>query len=124
MQWSTENARAVIPILRMYDLEATRRFYLDYLGFSEVFQTETGDLPVYLIVSLGSVRLHLSSHHGDGTPGTAVLIVVGELEALHASLRAKGYPFMNPGIEPAPGGGREVTVIDPAGNSVRFYEPD
>lgn len=25
--------RPPIPILRMYDVEATKRFYLDYLGF-------------------------------------------------------------------------------------------
>ena len=107
----------------MYDLAATRRFYLDYLGFSEVLQTEGGDRPVYLVVALGSVRLHLSSHHGDGTPGTAVLIVTGELDALHSALAAKGYPYMNPGIDPAPGGGRQVVVLDPAGNELRFYEP-
>ena len=123
MTWSADDVRAVVPVLRMYDLAATRRFYLDYLGFSEVHQTESGDRPVYLVVALGPVRLHLSSHHGDGTPGTTVLIVTGELDALHATLAAKGYPYMNPGIDPAPGGGRQVVVLDPAGNELRFYEP-
>jgi catechol 2,3-dioxygenase-like lactoylglutathione lyase family enzyme len=123
MAWSSNSARAIVPILRMYDMSATRRFYLEYLGFSEVHQTEDDDGPVYLIVSLGPVRLHLSSHHGDGTPGTAVLIVTGELDALHATLAAKGYPYMNPGIDAAPGGGRQIVVLDPAGNGIRFYEP-
>ena len=76
-----------------------------------------------MIVALGPVRLHLSSHHGDGTPGTAVLVVTRDLDGLHRELAAKGYPFMNPGIEPAPGGGREMIVIDPASNWLRFYEP-
>jgi len=121
--WTTDGVRAIVPILRMYDLAATRRFYLDYLGFSEVHLADSSDGPAYLIVALGPVRLHLSSHHGDGTPGTAVLIVTGELDALHSTLASKGYPYMNPGIDPAPGGGRQVVVLDPAGNELRFYEP-
>jgi catechol 2,3-dioxygenase-like lactoylglutathione lyase family enzyme len=124
MPWSSDNARSIIPILRMFDLAATRRFYIDYLGFSVVSQVgDAAETPAYWIVALGSVRLHLSTHHGDGTPGTAVLVVTGELESLHATLRTKGYPFMNPGIEPAPGGGREMIVIDPSSNTLRFYEP-
>jgi hypothetical protein len=30
---------------------------------------------------------------------------------------------MNPGIEAAPGGGREMIVIDPAADTLRFYQP-
>jgi hypothetical protein len=121
--WAPANVRHVIPILRMFDVAATKRLYLDYLGFTLVHEIGAGDRPVYLILALGDVRLHLSSHHGDGTPGTAVLLVTGELDELHATLAGKGYPFMNPGIEPAPGGGRELVVLDPASNQLRFYEP-
>lgn len=123
MPWSTDSVRSIIPILRMFDLCATRRFYLDYLGFSLLTEIGgTADIPTYWIVALGSVRLHLSTHHGDGTPGTAVLIVVGDLDSLHSDLRQKAYPFMNPGVGPAPGGGREMIVVDPASNTLRFYE--
>ena len=123
MTWSGDQLKSVIPILRMYDVPATKRFYLDYLGCSLVHADGEGDRPIYLIFSLGPIRLHLSSHNGDGTPGTTVLFVTDELDALHAELGKKGYPFMNPGIEPAPGGGREMTLIDPASNHLRFYEP-
>jgi Glyoxalase superfamily protein len=40
---------------------------------------------------------------------------------LHAELHAKDYPFLNPGIEPAPGG-REMQLIDPFSNRLRFFE--
>ena len=63
-----------------------------------------------------------SSHHDDGTPGGAVLIEIRGVEALHAGLRESGYPYLNPGIEPGPGDGREMVLIDPASNRLRFYE--
>ena len=114
---------SVVPILRMYDVPATIRFYVEYLGCSLDWQDGEGDRPVYLQVARGGMRLHLSSHHDDGTPGTAVLVVVHNLDALHAELHKRGYAFLNPGIESGPGNGREMQLIDPASNRVRFYEP-
>src|SRR5215469_16844631 len=100
-------ALSVIPILRMYDVTATIRFYVEYLGCSLDWQDGEGDRPVYLQVSRDGMRLHLSSPPDDGTPGTAVLVVVRNLDALHAELHKRGYPFLNPGIAPGPGDGRE-----------------
>jgi hypothetical protein len=114
---------SVVSILRMYDVAATIRFYVGYLGCSLDSRDGDGDRPVYLQVSRPGMRLHLSSHHDDGTPGTAVLVVVRNLDALHAELRKRGYPFLNPGIGPGPGNGREMQLIDPASNRIRFYEP-
>lgn len=114
--------RPPIPVLRMYDVEATKRFYVDYLGFRLDWQDGEGDRPVYMRVSRGPVTLELSSHSGDGTPGTAVVIWVDDVAGLHRELHSKSYPFMNPGIDPR-GIGREVTVIDPASNEIRFFEP-
>lgn len=113
---------APVPILRMTDVAATTRFYVDYLGFRLDWQDGEGDGPVYLQVSRGDAVLHVSSHHDDGTPGTAVLVELRGLDALHAELRAKRYPFFNAGIGDGPAGGREMTVIDPASNRVRFFE--
>jgi glyoxalase superfamily protein len=98
---ATSDIHTVIPILRMYDVAATQRFNVDYLGCSLRSQTV----------------------QGDGPPGSVVLIVTHALDALHAELDAKDYPFMNPGIDEAPGGGRQLVLIDPASNSLRFYEP-
>ena len=114
---------SVVPILRMYDVAATIRFYVDYLGCSLDHQDGEGDRPVYLGVSRDGMELHLSSHHDDGTPGTAVLVVVRNIDALHAELQQRGYPFFNPGIGPGPANGREMQLIDPASNRIRFFEP-
>ncbi len=114
---------APIPILRMFDVDATKRFYVEYLGFQLDWQEGEGDRPVFIQVSRGPVVLNLSSHHGDGTPGTAVLVHIDDVEALDAELRDRPYPFLSPGIEPH-GVGREMVLIDPASNEIRFFQRD
>jgi hypothetical protein len=94
---------SVVPILRMHDVAATIRFYVDYLGCSLDHQDGAGDRPVYLGVSRDGMEFHLSSHHDDGTPGTAVLVVVRNIDALHAELHQREYPFFNPSIGSGPG---------------------
>ncbi|MGZ4381900.1 MAG: glyoxalase superfamily protein [Gaiellaceae bacterium] len=80
---------------------------MDYLGFNLDWQEGEGDRPIYMCVSRGPAAIHLSSHSGDGTPGTAVVIQVDDVAALHRELHSKHYSYMNPGIEPR--GGRERT---------------
>jgi catechol 2,3-dioxygenase-like lactoylglutathione lyase family enzyme len=111
-----------IPILRMYDVEATKRFYLDYLGCELDWEEGGQDCSTFMQVSRGPIVLNLSSHHGDGTPGSVVLVFVDDIEALHAELGGKQYPFMSPGIEPH-GVGREMLLLDPASNQIRFFQP-
>ena len=52
-----------------------------------------------------------------------MLVVVRNIDALHAELTQRGYPFFNPGIGPGPANGREMQLIDPASNRIRFFEP-
>jgi catechol 2,3-dioxygenase-like lactoylglutathione lyase family enzyme len=112
----------VIPVLRMFDVAASKRFYVDYLGCTLDWEDGEGDRPVYLQVSRGELVLHLSSHHDDGTPGGVVLVEIEGLDTLHAELREQGYPYLNPGIEAGPGAGRQMELIDPSSNRLRFYE--
>lgn len=117
-----ELAVRVVPILRMFDIAVTKRFYVDYLGCQVDWEDGSAEGPLYLQVSRETLVLHLSSHHDDGTPGGAVLIETRGLRGLHAELAEKDYAFLNPGIEAGPGGGREMQLIDPASNRLRFYE--
>jgi ribosomal-protein-alanine N-acetyltransferase len=111
-----------VPILRMFDIAVTKRFYVDYLGCTVDWEDGEAGGPLYMQVSRGALVLHLSSHHDDGTPGSAVLIETRGVGELHAELRSRGYPFLNPGLEPGPGGGLEMQLIDPASNRLRFFE--
>ena len=112
-----------IPILRMFDEDRARDFYVTFLGFSVDWEHrfEPG-LPLYLQVSRAGCRLHLSGHHGDATPGSALRIEVEDLDAFHAELQARRHPHARPGIEPQPWG-RDMAVTDPFGNRLVFYQP-
>lgn len=114
-----------VPILRSFDETKAREFYLDFLGFTLDWEHRfEPDLPLYLQVSREGLVLHLSEHHGDGSPGARVRVEVGGLRVLHADLVAKRYRNLRPGLEQPPWGGLEMTVIDPAGNHLIFVEPE
>src|SRR4051794_11678522 len=98
----------VVPVLRMFDVATTKRFYVDFLGCSVDWKDGSGDQPIYMQVSRGELVLQLSSHHDDGTPGSVVLVMLRGVDELHAELREKQYPFFNPAVGHGPGGGREM----------------
>jgi len=50
-------------------------------------------------VERDGIILHLSEHHGDGTPGTHVFIWCDEVESYHKELIEKKYKYNRPGIE-------------------------
>ncbi len=114
-----------VPILRSFDEARARGFYIGFLGFKVDWEHrfEPG-LPLYMQVSLGDCRLHISEHHGDGSPGAQVRIEVTGLHDYHAAINAKGYGNMRPGLERPEWGGTEMTVIDPAGNRLIFAQRD
>ncbi len=90
----------VIPILRSFDEGKAREFYLDWLGFKVDFahRFEPG-LPLYMQVSRGDCVLHLSEHHGDGSPGACIRIQVDELEELFAELQSRPYKNYRPHLQ-------------------------
>ena len=113
----------VTPILRMFDISKARDFYLDFLGFRPAWEHRfAADAPLYMAVQRDGCELHLSEHHGDGTPGSAVRIAATHIDAFHAELLAKNYGFMRPEVETQPWGLREMAVIDPFGNRLIFFE--
>jgi uncharacterized glyoxalase superfamily protein PhnB len=114
---------AVTPILRMFDIAKAREFYLDFLGFQIEFEHRFFDnAPLYLGIFRDSCILHLSEHHGDGSPGAALRIEVTDIEGLHQDLIAKRYAYARPGLEHTPWDTREITVTDPFGNRLTFFE--
>jgi uncharacterized glyoxalase superfamily protein PhnB len=109
------------PILRIFDEDKAKAFYLDFLGFKVDWEHrfEPG-LPLYLQVSKGGCVLHLSEHHGDASPGAAVRIETTGLEAYQALLMAKDYKYARPAIEQMPWGSKDMSVKDPFGNRLTF----
>jgi catechol 2,3-dioxygenase-like lactoylglutathione lyase family enzyme len=113
-----------IPILRIFDLEKARDFYVGFLGFRVDWEHRFEPAaPAYLQISRHGLVLHLSEHHGDACPGSTVLVQTAGLDEYHREITAKGYRFMRPGVEQAPWDARVMEVIDPFGNRLRFNEP-
>ncbi|QJC50843.1 VOC family protein [Paenibacillus albicereus] len=113
----------IVPVLRMFDLDKTREFYLDFLGGELLGEPPfEPSMPLYLFVSLGGCELHLSEHFGDGMPGANLRIETAGVQAFQQALLAKAYRHARPGLEKPPWGGLEMTVQDPAGNRLTFYE--
>ncbi|HML29694.1 MAG TPA: glyoxalase superfamily protein [Hyphomicrobium sp.] len=112
---------APVPILRVFDEAKAKDFYLGFLGFALDWEHrfEAG-MPLYAQISRGACVLHLSEHHGEASPGSAVRIAVDDIDGYHAEITGKGYQFMRPGIEEMPWGTREIKVIDPFFNRLMF----
>jgi catechol 2,3-dioxygenase-like lactoylglutathione lyase family enzyme len=114
-----------VPILRIFDLDKAKDFYVGFLGFEVDWEHRfEPNLPVYMQVSRDACRIHLSEHHGDGTPGTVIRIEMpaeGELEAYQQALRASGYKYYRPDVQDQEWGTREMVVGDPFGNRLTFY---
>jgi ribosomal-protein-alanine N-acetyltransferase len=110
-----------VPIMRIFDADKAKEFYVGYLGMTVDWEHrfEPG-FPLYLQVSRGDLVLHLSEHHGDGTPGTTVYVLTEAIAELHAELAAKQDLRQRPDLETSEIG--TLTVVDPFGNTIRFNE--
>ncbi|CAG9168691.1 glyoxalase superfamily protein [Cupriavidus respiraculi] len=111
-----------IPIVRIFSEAKAKEFYVDFLGFEVEWEHRFDDnFPLYLQVRRGDLTLHLSEHHGDATPGSAMFVLVDDIEALHEELAGRQYTYAKPGIEDVPWG-RVMEIADPFGNRIRFCQ--
>lgn len=111
-----------VPIVRIFDVAKAHEFYLGFLGFSVDWEHRYGEnFPLYTQVSRGGLRLHLSEHAGDATPGGNMVVYMQGIRAFQKELIGKDYRYMKPGLEDE-GSRLEVTVTDPFNNHIRFME--
>jgi catechol 2,3-dioxygenase-like lactoylglutathione lyase family enzyme len=114
---------AGVPILRIYDVDRAREFYVDWLGFRVDFEHRfDDDSPLYMQVSRDGLVLHLSEHSGDGTPGSVVYVTARGVAELHREIEAKPYQYLAPGLGTGPVGGDCLCLLDPFGNTLRIEE--
>lgn len=111
-----------IPILRIFSVDKAREFYLGFLGFRLDWEHRfEPDAPWYAQVSRSGLKLHLSEHYGDATPGSTVFVPVEGIDAFNGELLDKAYPYARPGVEEMDWG-RQMQIADPFGNRLRFCE--
>jgi catechol 2,3-dioxygenase-like lactoylglutathione lyase family enzyme len=118
------NAKKITPVIRIFDVAKAKEFYVDWLGFKiENEHAFADNFPIYIMVSLGSIVIHLSEHHGDCSPGAKIIIWVDGLKEFQTKLLSKKYKYYQPSIEKAFWGNALVmTVSDPFGNRIEFTE--
>lgn len=106
------------PILRVEDMAASVRYYVDVLGFENA-PWGTDD---FTFVGLGDEGIYLC-RGSQGNPGAWVWIGVGDVRALHALYRERGAIVRRePKNEPW---ALEMQIEDPDGNVLRFgSEPE
>jgi catechol 2,3-dioxygenase-like lactoylglutathione lyase family enzyme len=121
---STVNVRYMV-----HDIDAAIAFYTTHLGF----QLLSRQAPAFADVKRGDLRLLLSARTSsagrpmpDGrqpVPGgwNRIHLIVDDIEAEVARLRAAGVPFRND-IVKGPGGS-QVLIDDPSGNPVELFQP-
>lgn len=113
-----------IPVLRIFDEEKAKEFYLGFLGMKLDWEHRfESSFPIYMQVSKDNLVFHLSEHSGDCTPGSKVFVNVKDIDALYREVTSKPYKYNKPAIEQAPWGDRCFTVTDPFANRVLFNEP-
>jgi catechol 2,3-dioxygenase-like lactoylglutathione lyase family enzyme len=110
----------IIPKLPMRDKAASKQFYIQGLGFSEM-----GDYGDYLLLKKEAIELHLFEFTGlnpfenDGQ----VYIRTTEIEALYQDLMDREIPIHpNGSLENKPWGQKEFSLLDPDHNLLTFSE--
>jgi len=113
-------SQRVFPQLRMTNWVRTRAFYVDGLGFSVDWEHRfQPNLPVFAQITRDGLSLFLTEHAGDCQVGGAAYLVVDDVDELFREIAGRGITPAEP-----PGDtewhAREMTVVDPDGNTLRF----
>ncbi len=113
-------SQTVTPQLRITDAKRSLAFYVDGLGFKVDWehQFEPG-LPLFMQLTRANQSIFLTEHAGDCSVGGAVYFVVPDVDACYQEFTSRGIsPSEAP--EDAPWGAREMMLVDPDGNRLRF----
>jgi catechol 2,3-dioxygenase-like lactoylglutathione lyase family enzyme len=109
------------------DVQRAIDFYTTHLGF----EVRMSAAPAFADVVRGRLRLLLSGPASSGARATPtdsatagrnrIHLVVDDLDATVAPLRAAGLPFRSELISGP--GGRQILLADPDGNLVELFQP-
>jgi catechol 2,3-dioxygenase-like lactoylglutathione lyase family enzyme len=104
-----------VPFLRVADAEASAEWYAR-LGFTIDWRHRFApNLPLFISISNGDGQLFLSEHTGDARPDTLVYVYVDDVDAVAVELGVA--------VQTAEYGMRELELVDPDGNRLRFGTP-
>ncbi|WCM94387.1 VOC family protein [Acidovorax sp. NCPPB 2350] len=113
---ATATLQATIPVLASLDLDESAAFCADRLGFA--IHLRASD---YLIAARDGCELHFWLCDDRRIAEHTSCYIRGDVRALHAEFTRRGLA-LEPPVE-RPWGMRELYVIDPHGNLLKFGEP-
>jgi catechol 2,3-dioxygenase-like lactoylglutathione lyase family enzyme len=101
------------PILRVEDMQASLRFYVDRLGFTNVSWGSDD----FTSVSRDGAAIYLCRGH-QGRGGAWIWIGVEDVDKLHEECKAQGVAIRMPPTNCS--WALEMQIEDPDGNVIRF----
>ncbi|MEO7480307.1 MAG: VOC family protein [Sulfuriferula sp.] len=108
--------QSTIPVLASLDIDETIAFYVTRLGFEKQLM-----LDHYAIVSRDSAEIHFwlcpEPHIAENT---SCYVRVSNTQALYEEFKSKNLAVNPPAVRPW--GMKELYVVDPHGNLIKFGE--
>jgi catechol 2,3-dioxygenase-like lactoylglutathione lyase family enzyme len=126
--------RGLAPLLQVFDMPTSIRFYRDLLGFEIVSTSRPGDRFDWALLRLNSVELMLNTaYEEDARPpnpdpvriashaDTALFFGCPNVDEVYRQLRVKGLDVKEPVIQHY--GMKQLYVADPDGYNLCFQWP-
>ena len=126
--------RGLCPLIQVFDMPTSLRFYRDVLGFAEVEKSGKGDDVHWAWLRQGQAEVMLNTAYDDGerppTPDparvathadTCLFMGCGDLEEAYAYLLAHGVKAEPPNV--APYGMKQLYATDPDGYGLCWQWP-
>ena len=126
--------RGLAPLLQVFDMPTSIRFYRDVLGFEIIHQSTEGDHFDWALLRLGNAELMLNTaYESDSRPespdgariaaheDTTLYFGCPNVDATYEYLTSKGVQTKPPTT--APYGMRQLYLLDPDGYSLCFQWP-
>jgi len=111
----------VTPVIPAEDVTASLAFYVEKLGFEEVFRD--GAPTNYAGIRCGLATIHLfTCTEPNIAEWTALRIGAGDIDALYTRCEAAAIVHPNGKLSLQPWGSRDFTVLDPSGVGITFFE--
>ncbi len=113
----------IIPLLRIFDEDKAKEFYLDFLEFDVDWEHRFEEnFPLYMQISRDGWCIQLTGHHGDCCPGASLMLEMDDVKSYQQMLAGKKYKHSRPGCEETEWETIEMTIADPFGNRLTFYQ--
>ncbi|MCG8347864.1 MAG: glyoxalase superfamily protein [Chloroflexales bacterium] len=119
---TTLSEQRVIPALRITDYERSKSYYVEALGFTVAWEHRfEPHFPVFMSVVRDGMQVYLTQHSGDCQVGGLVHFVIPDVDTWY-----REFCYQGANVTEAPNddlGFRNMTIMDPDGNQLRFMEP-